>query len=93
MANEDIVHDMMRAALNAAKAHQRASDTPETRAAYARGVRAMASLVHACANVAMDYAEKYRDHPAAGVMFEGYETALRRIVKAADALIPKGYEP
>lgn len=92
MSSEDIVHDMMRAALNAARARQRESDTPEARAAYARGVRAMASLVHACANVAMDYAEQYREHPAAGVMFQGYETALRRIVKAADALIPDGYE-
>lgn len=52
----------------------------------------MAGLVHACANVAMDYADKYKGHPVAGIMFEGYETALRHIVKAADDLIPKGYE-
>lgn len=92
MASDEIVNDMMRAALSAAQSHHSASETPEARAAYARGVRAMASLVHACANVAMDYAEKHKGHQVAGVMFAGYEEALRRIVRAADELIPRGYE-
>ena len=92
MASDDIVEAMKQAALSAAQAHAQAASSVEAKEAYARGVRAMAGLVHACANVAMDYADKYSGHPVAGVMFAGYETALRHIVKAADDLIPKGYE-
>lgn len=92
MATDDIVEAMKQAALSAAQARAGGQSTPEAREAYARGVRAMAGLVHACANVAMDYADQYKGHPVAGVMFAGYETALRHIVKAADDLIPKGYE-
>lgn len=92
MASDDIVEAMKQAALNAAQVRSGAQNSPEAREAYARGVRAMAGLVHACANVAMDYAERYKDHPSIGVIFDGYEKSLRHIVRAADDLIPKGYE-
>lgn len=90
-ANE-AVQSMMRDALKAAQEAPTAVTTPEAMAAYARGVRAMAGLVQACVNVADEYANRYIDHPVAGVMFEGYATALRHIVSSADALIPPGYE-
>ena len=91
-ANE-AVKAMLEAAIQAAQESHAGASTPETRAAYARGVRAMAGLVHACAGVADTYAEKYKEHVFSGVMFEGYATALRHIVRSADDLIPPGYEP
>ena len=93
MASDDIVEAMKAAAINAARARSNGRYGIKEREAYARGVRAMAGLVHACANVAMDYADQYKDHPMAGIMFKGYEEALRHIVKASEDLIPDGYEP
>ena len=92
MASDDIVEAMKQAALNAAHARAASQHSAEAREAYARGVRAMAGLVHACANVAMDYANQYKDKPTYSTIFKGYEQGLRHIVKAADDLIPKGYE-
>ena len=92
MASDDIVEAMKQAALSAAQAHAQAASSVEAKEAYARGVRAMAGLVHACANVAMDYANQYKDKPTYSTIFRGYEQGLRHIVQAADDLIPKGYE-
>ena len=92
MAIEDTVWEMEQAALHAALLSKSMADTPETRAAYARGVRAMASLVHACVGVAEQSIEEHRSHPLAATMFTGYARALRKIVEAADDLIPPGYE-
>lgn len=92
MNPDEAVQAMLEEALKTALSSPAAANTPETRAAYARGVRAMAGLVHACAGVADGYAEKYKDHVFSGVMFQGYATALRHIVKSADDLIPPGYE-
>ena len=86
------VQAMLDEALQAAQNGSTAANTPEAKAAYARGVRAMAGIVHACASVADSYADNYKDHAFAGVMFEGYATALRHIVNSADSLIPPGYE-
>ena len=93
MASDEIIEAMKAAALNAARARSNGFYGPKEKEAYARGVRAMAGLVHACANVAMDYADQYKDHPMAGVMFKGYEDAFRHIVSASEDLIPDGYEP
>lgn len=86
------VQDMLDEALRVALEAPHGVNSPEAKAAYARGVRAMAGIVHACAGVADGYADSYRSHPFAGVMFEGYATALRHIVNSADSLIPPGYE-
>jgi len=92
MNPDDIVRAMLEDALQKAKEGPQEVSTPETRAAYARGVRAMAGLVNACVTVVDAYAHEYRDHPVAGVMFNGYALALRHILKSADDLIPPGYE-
>lgn len=90
-ANE-AVQAMLQEALKVAQSSPLTANTPEAKAAYARGVRAMAGIVHACARVADSYAESHKNHAFAGVMFEGYATALRHIVRSADDLIPPGYE-
>lgn len=92
MTPNEAVQAMLQEALKTALTSPEAVNTPETRAAYARGIRAMAGLVHACVGVAESYADNHKDHPFAGVMFQGYATALRHIVKSADQLIPPGYE-
>lgn len=92
MATEDIVKSLQQAALDAAHLTKPLADTPETRAAYARGVRAMAGLVHACIGVAEQSIHEHNNHPLARTMFEGYARALRHIVDAGEDLIPPGYE-
>lgn len=92
MANDQIVQAMIEAALKAAQCSPDVMDTPETRAAYARGVRAMAGIVSACNRLADQYVEKHSDHVLAAEMFRGYAKALHSIVRAADDLIPSGWE-
>lgn len=92
MTAKDVLWEMEQAALYAALLSKARADTPETRAAYARGVRAMAGLVHACIGVAEQSIEEHHNHPLAATMFAGYAKALRKIVEAADDLIPPGYE-
>lgn len=92
MQTDDAVKALQEAATEAARHIRPLADTPETRAAYARGVRAMAGLVHACIGVAQDGVRENRNNPAAVVMLQGYARALRHIVDAAEGLIPPGYE-
>jgi hypothetical protein len=92
MATEDVVRAMQQAALHAAQCVKPLADTPDTRAAYARGVRAMAGLVHACISVTERTIEEHRGDPLAVTMFTGYSRALRNIVDASEDLIPPGYE-
>lgn len=68
------------------------TDTPECRMAYARGVRAMAELIQACANVADGMRDKQEGNGLAQAMLQGYAESLKRLVRAADDLIPPGYE-
>lgn len=92
MSRARIVDALKQAALDGAR-EAACEDTPASRLAYARGVRSMASLVHACINVAEQSAVDHKDNPIAETMFKGYAKALRMIVKHADDLIPEGYEP
>ena len=92
MAVNDTVKALQQAALDAASLRKPLADTPETRAAYARGVRAMAGLVHACIKVAEDMAEQNRGNVLAHDMLKGYASSLSVIVSTADDLIPLGYE-
>lgn len=75
----------------AAKSHAVNMRTPEARAGYAAGVRALASLVAACASVA-DQMRKENDNVAVDAMLQGYSASLRMIIREADKLIPPGYE-
>jgi len=93
MANDDIVSAIKQAALQAAAGVREGRDTPETRAAYAHGVRSMASLVNACLGVAERYHDMYRHDPLGSAIFDGYSKALRNILHAAEEIIPPGYEP
>ena len=93
MAVNDTVKALQQAALDAASLRKPLADTPETRAAYARGVRAMAGLVHASMKVAEDMAAENGTNSLAHDMLRGYAASLRLIVHAADGLIPPGYEP
>lgn len=92
MATEDIVNAMKRAALDAAHCVKPLADTPDTRAAYARGVRAMAGLVHASISVTERTIEEHKGDPLAVTVFTGYARALRNILDASEDLIPPGYE-
>lgn len=92
MASEEIVQAMIEAAIQSANSSPHVVNTPETRAAYARGVRAMAGIVSACNRLAEQYALKHKDDAFAGEMFKGYAKALQQIVKASDDLIPSGWE-
>lgn len=92
MTVDETVKAIQQAALDAAHLAKPLADTPETRAAYARGVRAMAGLVHACIKVAEDMAEQNRDNKLAHSMLAGYAASLTMIVSTADDLIPPGYE-
>ena len=92
MAIKDVIWEMEQAALHAALLAKATADTPETRAAYASGVRAMAGLVHACIKVAEDMAEKNKDNALAHNMLAGYAASLNMIVSTAEDLIPPGYE-
>lgn len=93
MQTDDAVNQMKQAALEAANLVKPLEDTPDTRAAFARGVRAMAGLVHACIHVADDTAALNSDNRLAVTMLKGYAQSLRMIVAHADDLIPPGYEP
>jgi len=92
MTVDDAVRAIQQAALDAASHTKPLADSPDTRAAYARGVRAMAGLVHACIKVAEDMAEQHRDNRLAHDMLAGYAASLSMIVSNADDLIPPGYE-
>lgn len=92
MTVNDTVKAIQQAALDAAHLSKPLADTPETRAAYARGVRAMAGLVHACIKVAEDMAEQNRGDVLVHDMLKGYASSLSVIVSTADDLIPPGYE-
>lgn len=92
MAVNDTVKALQQAALDAASLRKPLADTPETRAAYARGVRAMAGLVHACIKVAEDMADQNRGNVLVHDMLKGYASSLSVIVSTADDLIPLGYE-
>jgi hypothetical protein len=92
MQTDDAVNQMKQAALDAAHLVKPLEDTPDTRAAFARGVRAMAGLVHACIHVADDTAALNSDNRLAVTMLKGYAQSLRMIVAHADDLIPPGYE-
>lgn len=78
-------------AQQAAKARAVSMRSPEARAGYAAGVRALASLISACANVA-DQMRKENDNAAVDTMLQGYSASLRMLLKEADMLIPPGYE-
>lgn len=92
MTVNDTVKALQQAALDAAHLSKSMADTPETRAAYARGVRAMAGLVHACVGVAENMASENKDNSLAHGMLKGYAASLALIVQVADDLIPPGYE-
>lgn len=92
MTVNEAVQAIQQAALDAARTTNVMADTPETRAAYARGVRAMAGLVHACIGVTENAIQEHSNHPMAVAMFKGYARALRHIVDAGEDLIPPGYE-
>jgi len=92
MPTEDLVEALMRASLEAASLTKPISGSPDTRAAYARGVRDMAGLVHACIRVADEAAELNSDNKVVATMLKGYAQSLRMIVAHADDLIPPGYE-
>lgn len=91
MSVNDTVHAIQQAALEAARLSGQA-ETPETRAAYARGVRAMAGLVYASVKVAEKMAEENKGNTLAHDMLRGYAASLSLIVSVADDLIPPGYE-
>lgn len=92
MPTEDVVKALQQAALDAAHLASPVADTPQTRAAYARGVRAMAQLVHACIRVTDDSIREHQGSPLSVTMFEGYSRALRMILDASEDLIPPGCE-
>lgn len=92
MSTEAEVKALQDNALEAASRFQGLIDTPETRAAYARGVRAMAHLVHAAILVTEDCIEDNSNHPLALTMLRGYAKALHNILDASEGLIPPGYE-
>lgn len=64
----------------------------ECRVSYARGIRAMAAIVEACARVADRMAQEQKNDPILSKMLGGYAQALRKIVESADDLIPPHYE-
>jgi hypothetical protein len=88
----DVVTAMCEAAVAAAQTNPSATDTAITRAAYARGVRDMAALVHACVKVADEFANTHSNDIGVSIAFKGYAKSLRCIVSAADNLIPLGWE-
>jgi hypothetical protein len=92
MPTEDLVEALMRASLEAASLTKPIVDNSDTRAAYARGVRDMAGLVHACIRVADEAAELNSDNEVAATMLQGYAQSLRMIVAYADDLIPPEHE-
>ena len=92
MTPDEAVKAIQKAALDAASRTAPMADNADTRAAYARGVRAMAGLVHACIKVAEDMADHHKDNRLAHDMLKGYASSLSLIVSTADDLIPPGYE-
>lgn len=92
MKYEDAVASIREAAIEAAHNSPALVNDDSTRAAYARGVRAMACLVHACVKVAEEFADKHKDDTQAFAAFKGYANGLRHIVNAADDLVPMGWE-
>lgn len=92
MKPEETVNAMKQAAIKAASNTDVSMDTIAARAAYARGVRAMAALVHSCIKVADDMADQNKDNHIAFNMLKGYASSLTLIVDVAEDLIPPGYE-
>ncbi len=92
MKYEDAVNSMRDAAIAAAQNSPASVNDASTRAAYARGVRDMAGLVHACIKVADEFANKHSNDINACIAFKGYAKSLRHIVNVADDLIPLGWE-
>lgn len=64
----------------------------DARMGYVRGVNDMAALVAACANATDEYRRQNDHGPAVDKIFKGYSDSLRHILKAAESLIPPGYE-
>ena len=92
MQYDEIVSAMRDAAIQVAYTDPESNSSASTRAAYARGVRAMAGLVHACIQVADEFAVAYGNDHHAAIAFAGYAKGLRHIVSGADELIPNGWE-
>lgn len=84
----DIVKEMLASAQK--EAHLRSGSS---KLAYARGVRDMAAIISACANVAVELMEKEKAGTPSHTMLKGYSDGLRHIAECADDLIPPGYEP
>lgn len=85
---QDIVKELL---ANAQKeAHLRSGSS---KLAYARGVRDMAAVISACANVAAELMTREKVGTPSHTMLKGYSDGLRHIADCADDLIPPGYEP
>lgn len=84
----DIVRDLLDAAQK--EAHLKANGS---KLAYARGVRDMAAIISACANVAAELMAREKVGTPSHTMLKGYSDGLRHIADCADDLIPPGYEP
>ena len=85
---QDIVKELL---ANAQKeAHLRSGSS---KLAYARGVRDMAAIISACANVAAELMTREKVGTSSHTMLKGYSDGLRHIADCADDLIPPGYEP
>lgn len=85
---DDIVRDLLDAAQK--EAHLKANSS---KLAYARGVRDMAAIISACANVAAELMAREKVGTPSHTMLKGYSDGLRHIADCADELIPPGYEP
>lgn len=85
---QDIVKELL---ANAQKeAHLRAGSA---KLSYARGVRDMAAVISACANMAAELMAREKVGTPSHTMLKGYSDGLRHIADCADDLIPPGYEP
>lgn len=88
-----IVNQMISDAQEAAQQHKINLNTQTARAAYAKGIRDMASIVSACADAAQKLCDEQKDSSVCKTMLQGYANGLRHIVRGADDMIPPGYEP
>lgn len=88
---EDIISEMQSEANKVAKLYR--LNTPECKAAYALGVRAMATMISVCINIAEQMKTEHSDNPVVSSVFDGYANSLRQILNITDDLIPEGYEP
>lgn len=84
----DIVRELLDSAQK--EAHLQANSR---KLAYARGVRDMAAVISACANVAAELMAREKAGTPSHTMLKGYSDGLRHIAECADELIPPGYEP